>query len=185
MKMKTKVLFLGAAMVLTVAASGCGVNHKSPEGVVESLITEYVDGNEKNVKKCYSQEKETNDLLQNEIDAIIRYFAAHNPEKINVEKCDVISEKEEHSYVYILYDLVLENEQEYPCIGTYMVEKQDGKYYVMPPSEITDELRNQAAADYAKFMTTDPYKDYTKAYNVFMKKNPGYEERIANKLNAD
>ena len=59
------------------------------------------------------------------------------------------------------------------------------KYYVMPPSDITDELRDQAAADYAKFMTTDTYKSYTKAYNVFMKKNPGYEEKIANKLNAE
>ena len=54
----------------------------------------------------------------------------------------------------------------------------------MPPSDITDELRDQAATDYAKFMTTDTYKSYTKAYNVFMKKNPGYEEKIANKLNA-
>ena len=66
-----------------------------------------------------------------------------------------------------------------------MVEKKDNKYYVMPPSDITDELRDQAAADYAKFMTTDTYKSYTKAYNVFMKKNPGYEEKIANKLNAE
>ena len=66
-----------------------------------------------------------------------------------------------------------------------MVEKQGKKYYVMSPSEITDELRNQAATDYAEFMTTDAYKSYTKEYNVFMKKNPGYEEKIANKLNAE
>ena len=79
----------------------------------------------------------------------------------------------------------LKNEQEYPCVGTYMVEKKDGKYYVMSPSEITDELRTQAATDYAKFMTTDSYKSYTKAYNVFIKKNPGYEEKIANKLGAE
>ena len=62
-----------------------------------------------------------------------------------------------------------------------MTEKKDGKYYVMSPSEITDDLRNQAADDYAKFMTADSYKTYTKAYNVFIKKNPGYEEKIANK----
>ena len=58
-----------------------------------------------------------------------------------------------------------------------MTEKKDGKYYVMSPSEITDDLRNQAADDYAKFMTADSYKTYTKAYNVFIKKNPGYEEK--------
>lgn len=45
--------------------------------------------------------------------------------------------------------------------------------------------RNQAADDYAKFMTADSYKTYTKAYNVFIKKNPGYEEKIANKLDAE
>ena len=39
--------------------------------------------------------------------------------------------------------------------------------------------------DYAKFMTADSYKTYTKAYNVFIKKNPGYEEKIANKLDAE
>ena len=41
------------------------------------------------------------------------------------------------------------------------------------------------ADDYAKFMTADSYKTYTKAYNVFIKKNPGYEEKIANKLDAE
>ena len=74
--------------------------------------------------------------------------------------------------------------------GYYQIEKEwflkeDGKYYVMSYSEITDDLRNQAADDYAKFMTADSYKTYTKAYNVFIKKNPGYEEKIANKLDAE
>ena len=42
---------------------------------------------------------------------------------------------------------------------------------------------SQAAADeYAKFMTTDTYKGYTVAYDTFIKKNPGYEEKIAGKL---
>ena len=68
---------------------------------------------------------------------------------------------------------------------TFLPTKDGKKYYVMSPSEITDDLRDQAATDYAKFMTTDTYKNYTKAYNVFVKKNPGYEEKIANKLNAE
>lgn len=185
MKKKKNLMLLGIAMMMILALSGCGVNQKTPEKVVQSLIKEYVNGSEKKVKKCYTQEKETNELLQNEIDATIKYFAAHNPKKLKVEKSDTLSEKENYTYVYIRYNLVLENDQEYPCVGTYMVKKEGKKYYVMPPSEITDDLRNQAATDYAKFMTTDTYKSYTKAYNVFIKKNPGYEEKIANKLNAE
>ncbi len=185
MEKKIKIMILGIAMTFVLAMSGCGVNHKTPEGVVESLIKEYMDGSEKRVKDCYVQKDDTSELLQNEIDATIKYFAAHNPTKININECKILSENDAYTYVYILYNLVLENEQEYPCIGTYMVEKEGSKYYVMPPSEITDSLREQAAADYAKFMTTDSYKNYTKAYNVFIKKNPGYEEKIANKLNAD
>ena len=42
----------------------------------------------------------------------------------------------------------------------------------------------QAAKDYQKFMTTKTYTDYTKAYEVFLKKNPGYEDKIASKLNG-
>ena len=185
MKKRTRILILGVAMMFIMAMSGCGVNQKSPEGVVESLIKEYVNGSEKKVKKCYSGGDDANEFLQTEIDATLQYFAAHNPTKVKVEECDKLSEKDKYTYVYIYYNLVLENDQEYPCVGTYMTEKKDGKYYVMSPSEITDDLRNQAADDYAKFMTADSYKTYTKAYNVFIKKNPGYEEKIANKLDAE
>ena len=170
-----------------VGIPGRGIRYVqyAPEGVVEALIKNYVSGSEKQVKQCYSQEKDTNELLQNEIDATLKYIAAHNPTKVKVEQCDILSENGDYTYVYIIYNLVLENDQEYPCVGTYMTEKKDGKYYVMSPSEITDDLRNQAADDYAKFMTADSYKTYTKAYNVFIKKNPGYEEKIANKLDAE
>ena len=61
-------------------------------------------------------------------------FAAHNPTKVKVEQCDILSENGDYTYVYIIYNLVLENDQEYPCVGTYMTEKKDGKYYVMSPS---------------------------------------------------
>lgn len=104
------------------------MNQKTPEKVVESLIKEYVNGKRKKVKKCYTQDKDANELLKSEIDATIKYFAAHNPTKLKVEKCDTLSENENYTYVYILYNLVLENEQEYPCVGTYMVKK-DGKKY--------------------------------------------------------
>ena len=92
-------------------------NHKSPEGVDDELIKNYVSGSEKKVKQCYSQEKDTNELLQNEIDATLKYFAAHNPTKVKVEQCDILSENGDYTYVYIIYNLVLENDQEYPCVG--------------------------------------------------------------------
>lgn len=52
---------------------------------MEALIKNYVSGSEKKVKQCYSQEKDTNELLQNEIDATLKYFAAHNPTKVKVD----------------------------------------------------------------------------------------------------
>ena len=33
MKKRTRILILGIAMMFIMAMSGCGVNHKSPEGV--------------------------------------------------------------------------------------------------------------------------------------------------------
>ena len=75
-------------------------------------------------------------------------------------------------------------DREYPCISTYLVKVQDKKYYLYAPSEISDKISQQAAKDYQKFMTTKTYTDYTQAYEVFLKKNPGYEDKIAGKLNG-
>ena len=82
----------------------------------------------------------------------------------------------------MIYNLVLKDKQEYPCISTYMVQKDGRKYYVLPPSMVTTDMSKEAATDYAKFMTTDSYKNYTKEYDAFIMKNPGYEELIAGKL---
>lgn len=172
-----------AVLSLTLGAAGCGVSHKSPEGLTESLIEAYVDGKEKKVKDCYGQKEDTEKNLQAEIDAAIKYYEAHNVKKLEIEDCDILSENKNYTYVYITYKLVLQNEQEYPCVGTYMIGKKDKSYYILPPSKITDEMHSQAASDYSKFMTTDTYKNYSKAYDTFMKKNPGYEDKIAGKLN--
>ena len=64
-----------------------------------------------------------------------------------------------------------------------MIGKQDKQYYVLAPSQITDDMRTQAADAYAEFMKTDVYKTYTKEYDTFIKKNPGYEQKIADSLN--
>lgn len=185
--MDYRVLFAGAAVVIVlililVGVRGCGVSHKTPEGVAEALVKAGVEGKESAMKDCYGAKKNTPEDLQAEIDATIKYYKAHNVKSLKIENCDVLSEDQNYTYVYVVYNLVLENSQEYPCVTTYMVEKDGKKYYVLPASEITDEMSQQAAVDYAKFMTTDIYKNYTKAYDTFIKKNPGYEDKIAGKL---
>ena len=169
------------AIILIFAFRGCGVSHKTPEKVVRSLVESYVKGSERKIRNCYGVKK-ADDNLQNEISATIKYFQAHSPKKVEINDCNIIYEDGDYTYVYITYSLVLENDQSYPCISTYMTQKIDNKYNVLPPSEITEELSMQAAEEYASFMQTDAYKDYVTAYETFTKKNPGYEEKIASKL---
>lgn len=183
-----RFIMIGLALVVVFLLiifgmkSCSGVSHKAPESVVKSLIKAYGKGKENKVKDCYGVGEDTEQALQQEIDATIQYFKAHNTKKTEILNCDILSKDEQYAYVYINYQLVLENEQAYPCISTYMTCKKDGKYYILPSSQITDEMRKQAAADYAKFMTTNIYKNYVKEYETFIKKNPGYEDKIAGKL---
>ena len=179
---------MGAILVIlliVLLVKGCGgVSNGSPQGVVKSLVKAGVAGKEKEMKKCYGAGTEISADLQAEITASVKYYKAHNPKKVTVSKCDVLATYDKYTYVYITYNLVLENEQAYPRIETFMVGKKDKDYYVLPSSEITEEMNQQAAADYAKFMTSDVYKQYTKDYDAFIKKNPGYEDKIAGKLIA-
>lgn len=158
------------------------MSHKSPEKVTKALIENYVKGKEKKVKECYGQVKDTDKELQAEITAKIEYYKAHNAQKVKIKACDILSENKNDAYVYIIYNLILKNDQEYPCVGTYMVQKKDGKYYILPSSDITEDMKDQAVISYEKFMTTDNYKEYKKTYDTFIKKNPGYEDKIAGKL---
>ncbi len=183
MKKWQKYIIAGIMVLMACTVVGCGgVSHKSPEKVTEELIQSYADGKEKKVKDCYNQKDNTEESLQSEITAMLKYFQAHDAKKVKIKNCEVITENDNYTYVYITYSLVLQDDQEYPCIGTYMVGKQDKDYYILAPSKITDDMRTQAAKDYAKFMTTDTYKDYTKEYEVFIKKNPGYEDKITAKI---
>jgi hypothetical protein len=176
------IMVLLVLCLLVVGIKSCGSSHKTPEGVVKTLIEAYGKGKQKKIRDCYGAKKNTSEELQTEIDATIQYFQVHNPKKVVVEDCGVLSENTNYTYVYVRYNLVLEDEQEYPCISTYMTHKIDGKYYVIPPAEVTTEMSKQAATDYAKFMTENIYKSYTTAYDTFTKRNPGYEDKIAGKL---
>ena len=165
MKKWYRYLAAGVLVLLTLCVAGCGgVSHKSPEKVTEELIQSYTDGKEKKVKECYNQADNTEADLQAEITATLKYFAAHNPKKVSVQDCEILSENDKYSYVYITYNLIL-----------------DKTYYIMAPSQITDDMKTQAATAYVQFMKTDAYKTYTKAYETFIKKNPGYEDKISEK----
>lgn len=182
-----RYIIIGAVVLIVFLAlifglRSCGVSHKSPEGVARSLIKAYANGNQKKIKDCYGAKKDTEESLQKEIDATIRYFDAHNLKDVEIKECDVLSENDKYTYVYVTYDMQLENSQSYPCINTYMMDKEDGRYYILSSSKVTDDMRKQAASDYAKFMTTNTYKNYVKEYETFTKKNPGYEDKIAGKL---
>ena len=164
-------------------ATLAGIIHRTPEGLVESYIKAAVEGKDKKMQECYGADK-ISDEAKTEISSTVKYFQAHGAKDVNIDSCEAISESKNYTYVYIRYNLVLQNDQEYPCISTYLVKVQDKKYYLYSPAEISDEISQQAAADYQKFMTTKTYTDYTKAYEVFLKKNPGYEDKIAGKLNG-
>lgn len=183
MKKWKSYLRAGVMLLLTLCMAGCGgVSHKSPEGVAEDLIQSYVDGNEDQVKVCYDQSDNTEESLQSEISATIQYYQAHNAKKVSIQNCDVLFKDGDYTYVYISYHLILQDDQEYPCIGTYMIGKKNKQYYILAPSQITDDMRTQAAEAYAEFMQTDIYKTYTKEYDTFIKKNPGYEQKISESL---
>lgn len=171
-------------LVIILAVRGCGgTSHRTPEGLMEGYIKAAVAGKDKKMQECYGTDK-ISDEAKTEISSTVKYFRAHGAKDVNIDSCDAISESKNYTYVYIRYNLVLQNDQEYPCISTYLVKVQDKKYYLYSPAEISDEISQQAAADYQKFMTTKTYTDYTKAYEVFLKKNPGYEDKIASKLNG-
>lgn len=169
-------------IVIVIGIRSCGVSHNSPESVVKELIKAYGNGKANRAKSCYKTSGGNEEVLQKEIDATIKYFEAHKPKKVVIDRCGVLSENKDYTYVYIIYGMELENEQVYPGISTYMTGVENRKYYVYPPSDVTDEMSQQAASDYAKFMTTDIYKNYVTAYETFIKKNPGYEDKIAGRL---
>ena len=168
--------------ILFSALSGCGVSHGSPEKVVTSLMKAYGKGNEKLIKECYGQKKEVDAGLQAEINATFSYLKAHGTTKINVEKAETLAQQGDTAYAYVLYDLVLENGQLYPCLTSYLTRKEGRKHFIIPPSEITEEMQSMATLAFEKFMSTKTYKDFSMEYNTFIKKNPGYEDKIAAKL---
>lgn len=187
-RVNQQTLMLGAVLLVLVVVvifsslSGCSVSHGSAQKVVKSLLRAYGDGKEKLVKDCYGQKKETEEELQTQIDAMFAFMQAHEATDIEVQECDVISSNGNTFYVYAIYGLVVDKDSVYPCLSTYMVRKEGKNYRILAPSEITQEMKTASVTDFEKFTSTDSYKQYMVDYSTFIKKNPGYEERIAIRL---
>ncbi len=182
-----KVIGAAAAVLLIVigvivGVRSFGASHRTAENVVKELVKASVDGNAGGMKDAYGINGEVMVDMQEAFDATAAYYKAHNVKKTEIKTSGTLFEDGNYSYVYILYNLLLDNDQEYPCIATYITQNMDGKYYVLTPANVTEDLSAKATASYQKFMTTDTYKNYSREYDTFIKKNPGYEEKIAAKL---
>ncbi len=182
-----KKIRIYALLVVCLAATylftGCGVSHSSPEGVVRSLVKYYEKGSQKKVKDCYGIKGDVDDATKAEIESTIQYFKVMKSKGITLTKCDIIQEYQNYTYVYVSYKVDLGGKKEYPRIETYFVTKKDKKYCVVPTKDITPEMSQAAGTAYASFMTTEPYKEYQKAYDAFVLKNPSFEEELAMELN--
>lgn len=117
----------GIILILLVIVLAARLRKDQPQnsgGVVEGYIKAAAAGKNKKMQSCYSADK-LSDEAKTEISSTIKYFQAHGVKDVNIDSCGSISENKNYSYVYIRYNLVLENEQEYPCISTYLVKVQD------------------------------------------------------------
>ena len=176
------VLVVFVLILVIIGVRGCGADNKSPENVVKALVKAETEGKAKKAAGLYGAEGDAEGALKEQIDAEIAYYQAHNTKDMKVVDCGVLLNSGTQAYVYLTYNLVLDNDQEYPCVTTFMTRMEDDKHYVIPSSQITDDMRKRAAEAYEKFMTSEAYKTYEKTYDTFIKKNPGYEDKIIGKL---
>ncbi len=165
-----------------IRVRSCGGNTRSATGVVRTLVEAQVNGNTKRIKECYGVTGDFPSEISVLVSSMQKYYKAHQATGVRVISCDRLLEQADMAYVYIYYELALPDGQSYPRVETYMVGRNENDYYIMRPSQITDSLRYQTAEAYEKFMAGETYKTYVKNYDTFIRKNPGYEEKINNAL---
>ena len=187
MAVNPKVIGAVAAVLLIVIGIIIGVrsfgsSHRSGVNAMKALIKASVAGDIDGMKDAYGINGDVMVDMQESLDAAIAYYKAHNPKKVAFKSSGKLFEEGNYTYIYLLYDLELDEDQVYPCITTDIVQNVEGKYYVLPPSKVTEDLSQKATESYQKFMTTNIYKNYIKEYDTFIKKNPGYEDKIAARL---
>ena len=185
-KMAVNPMVIGATaaillliIVIIVGVRSCGASHRSAANVVKALISASVDGDTGGMKEAYGINGDVMVDMQEAFDASMAFYKAHNVKKVNFKSSGTLFEEGDYVCIYVLYDLMLENDQAYPCISTYITQNIEDKYYVLTPSKVTEDLSQKAADAYRQFMTTETYKNYAREYDTFIKKNPGYEDKIA------
>ena len=81
---------MGTVFCTAILFAGCGtkVSHKTPEAVVKSLISAYQNQDEEAVKKCFGLDldKKTDDAVQKEMNYNMKYFEAHEADKVKLKK---------------------------------------------------------------------------------------------------
>lgn len=182
MRKAHKILTFVLCMAVVLSMGGCGVSHSSPEGVLQSLIEYSQKGKTKKIQDCYGIKKDIDDVTKAEIESKEKYFEAMDAKGITVVSSGVIKEYKTYSYAYIAYNVELGKDKEYPRIETYYVKKIDGDYNVVPTKGISAKMSEAAETQYRAFMLTEPYTQYQKSYETFLRKNPSFEEELATKL---
>ena len=177
-------VILLAAVLLILFLRGCGLSHRSPEHIVEALVKAGIRGDEKAMKDCYGVRTEGPAELQEEVKARIQYYKAHNADRLSIRECGRLFEEEDNVCIYVIYDLRLEDGQDYPCCETFMTQKREGSFYVLTPEQVTEDMQDTSSVHYEAFMDTEAYRSYAKEYDTFIRKNPGYEDKIAGKLKS-
>ena len=181
MKAMRKVTLLLLCLLMTGALTACGGGHGSPKGIVKSLVKYSVAGKESKIEDCYSQ---VDDLTKQEIASTTQYYEAMKADGMEVTSCDIIQDYGDYSYVYITFGVKLSKDKSYPRVETYFVKKDNKKYYILPSSQITTQMNQQAISAYEEFQNSDAYKQYQKDYETFLLKSPNFESELALKLNG-
>jgi hypothetical protein len=200
------ILVLVLIITAVILSTRVKVTHKSPEGVVKSLINAYQKDSEKAVRDCYGFSKKENldTISEKEINSNLNYFKAHNAKQVIFDTCDSLGTFNGYELVYIIYQYDIQlsdlkekkensekeeskkekesNKLRAPAISLYFVQNKDEKYYVVPAKDIDAELSDISKREYTKFVTTDIYKKYQENYNTFIKEHPDYEELVSKSL---
>lgn len=178
----------GVILILTVSIfmfllEGCGggVDYKSPEAIVKSLVRSYQDQNEQAVKECYglSEDEEVQEDIQKEINYNMRLFKAYQAVSIDFEKSDSLGKSGDSQLIYVWFNYKSEDaEQKCPVMSFYFVKEKDKRYFVIPAKDVTEEMSEYSRGAYERFMDTRTYKNYQKNFEEFQEKNPSYKESL-------
>ena len=176
-------------MIFILLLGGCGtkVSHKSPESAVKSLISAYQNQDQKAVKKCFgvNPDKKCAEEIKKETDYNMNYFKAHEAKKVEFKKAKSLGKFDKYELVYVWYNYQVKKQKEtleVPAMSFYYVKQKDKKYYVVPAKDVNEEMSENSRKEYSEFTKDDVYKEYDKAYQTFIRKNPKYENSLQNKF---